>query len=285
MHCDCPSAGQRHEERGAALKRPTALSSAPRSATRAKRQRLDARRKSETRLSFDRQRLQTKLTIRAANENIGADSYADSRRRIDAAVLACQRVAPRSLDGSKYVPGENAAVGCAEIQAELMDPAIIMLPPTTRGREAATQFLARRDDEAEARRDFTTQGADFDILVGRSRRRQSEDERRGDGGARKLRFIELSNLFGQISDATPARCANVPRRQSSGSSRRETSAFDTHSIPRGRAPMKSRKLLTPDDTVDEPATELGLAAGQGRIYVAFAEQVQVLISSDRRAGD
>jgi hypothetical protein len=49
--------------------------------------------------------------------------------------------------------------------------------------------------------------------------------------------------------------------------------------------MKSRKLLTPDDTVDEPATELGLAAGQGRIYVAFAEQVQSLDSSDRRAGD
>jgi hypothetical protein len=79
-----------------------------RSAAGAKRQRLDACRKCEARLPFDRQRLQSKLTVGTANENIGADSYADRRRRIDAAILAGERVAPRSLDGGKHVPGENA---------------------------------------------------------------------------------------------------------------------------------------------------------------------------------
>jgi hypothetical protein len=70
-------------------------------------------------LPFDRQRLQTELTIGTANENIGADSYPDGRRSIDAAILACKRVAPRSLDGSKNVPCENAAIGCAEIRPNL----------------------------------------------------------------------------------------------------------------------------------------------------------------------
>jgi hypothetical protein len=59
---------------------------------------------------------------------------------------------------------------------------------------AATQFLARRDDEAEARRDLAPQGADFDMLVGRGRQPRSEYERRGGSGAEEIleipRFVQ-----------------------------------------------------------------------------------------------
>ena len=107
---------------------------------------------------------------------------------------------------------ENAAIGRAEIEAELVDLAIIVFPQTMHGREGATQFLARGDDEAKARGDLTTQGAKLDILVGRSGQRHSENERRSGGAEESLEIHLFVQSFGQISDATPARCANVQHR-------------------------------------------------------------------------
>ena len=75
------------------------------------------------------------------------------------------------------------------------------------------QFLARRDDEAQPRGDLATQGSNFNMLLGRGRQRHSEGERCGRDAEVILEdSFNSSYPFGQISDATPARCANAQRR-------------------------------------------------------------------------
>jgi hypothetical protein len=66
----------------------------------------------------------------------------------------------------------------------------------------------------------------------------------------------------------------------------ERHQLSTHgSIPRGRALMKSRKLLKPDDLSKRPPMELAFAFGQERIYRGITERIASLDSGDRRSRD
>src|ERR1700720_2217121 len=145
--------------------RERAIPSCQSSASGAKGQLRNAGGECKPGLRLNRQGLQCERAARAADERVRANPGTDSRRTADAGIVTRERSGLGSLGRSKTVPGQYALIGCADIEAEFANRAVIMLTMSASRGENALHLLTRRDDETEASRNLAAQRADFDALL------------------------------------------------------------------------------------------------------------------------
>src|SRR5690606_24043654 len=132
---------------------------------------------------FDAGRLQGDLVVAAADEHVGAEAEAGGGRGGGADIFAGQGALlhlARREDGPNHV----GAVGEAEIDAELLDLALVAFAGAVGLREHAGDALGRAEDEAGAAGHPAIQWPDIDAGAGGGRR--GEKRRQADGSDETL---------------------------------------------------------------------------------------------------
>src|SRR5438874_11298535 len=110
--------------------------------------RSDAGRDVEPGIAFDADRLQRDRAVGAADQHIGPDPYPHRGAAGGADIIAVER-ARRQIGGRReYRPHQNAALGIADIEAELVDRAGIVFRTSRPWRQGASQPLRRAEDKA-----------------------------------------------------------------------------------------------------------------------------------------
>src|SRR6185312_7198587 len=128
--------------------------------------RADTGRHVQALVAFQRKRLQGDGLVEAADQGIGADADADRGAGGAAGIGARQSAWPNVRAGRKHAPDQNAAFGVADIDAELVDRADIMLTRMSAGTVGAMQVFRRAEDESKPAGHVAGQVADLD--AGRS---------------------------------------------------------------------------------------------------------------------
>src|SRR5882757_7705568 len=113
----------------------------------------DTRRGIQTDAALDADGLQGDLLVAAADEHIGARAHPDGGRRRSAAVGA-RDSARRDIAWCQHQPHQLGFLGEADVDAEFLDRAGVLLGGTVGAGEQAAQILRRTEDEADAAGDI-----------------------------------------------------------------------------------------------------------------------------------
>ena len=133
----------------------------------------------QTDAALDADRLQGDLLAAAADEHIGARAHPDGGRRRSAAVGA-RDSARRDIARCEHQPHQLGFLGEADVDAEFLDRAAVLLGGTVGAGEQAAQILRRTEDEADAPGDIAGERPDvgaglsevLGVCVGRSTHEQ-----------------------------------------------------------------------------------------------------------------
>src|SRR6202022_3316856 len=168
----------RLEQRGPAPARPRASVTAPgRLRLVAQTDRSDAGSDVQPGIAFDADRLQRDRAVGAANQHIGSGTHPHGGAAGGADIIAVERTGSQIGGRGEHRPHQNAALGIADIDAELVDGAGIVFRTSRPGRQGAAEALRRAEHEAPAAGDISGQRSDPYAALRLHRRRNADRQR------------------------------------------------------------------------------------------------------------
>src|SRR5882757_3287831 len=121
----------------------------------------DAGRDVQALVAFDAQRLQRDRLVETADQDVGAEADANRGARRGTGIVALKGARAYVGRRREHAPYQHAALGVADVDAELGDRADVMLAPVAVRAEVAMEIFGRAEDKAPAAGDITGQRADL----------------------------------------------------------------------------------------------------------------------------
>ena len=156
-------------------------------------ERADTGRDIQAGIAFDADRLQCDRLVETANEHIGAGADADGRAGRHAAIAAFKRARLHVRRRRNDVPDDDAALGIADIDADLGNAADVMLAETLIRHVIAAHVFGRAEDITPAAIDVAGQYAN--LYARRFRRRKPRAGRKQSYANRKPKFVRHFSLL------------------------------------------------------------------------------------------